>query len=64
MTYDMTAARMERYEYVKDSVKYSYELYLGGFELLGLVDRDRLLGRTRDEAPRERQRGGQRQRDR
>lgn len=35
MTYDMTAARMERYEYVKDSVKYSYELYLGGFELLG-----------------------------
>lgn len=35
LTYDMRAGRMERYEYTVDGVKHSYEIYSGGFEVLG-----------------------------
>ena len=38
MNYDMRAGRMERYDYVLDGTHYTYELYLGGFEVLGYTE--------------------------
>jgi LPS export ABC transporter protein LptC len=35
LTYDMRAGRMERYDYTDNGEQHAYEIYSGGFEMLG-----------------------------